>query len=61
MNTKWNPQAQMNYKRHADREKDVHWMLSNPKDNPKCHPNIVRLLDSVNLDNNTFCTVLEHC
>lgn len=25
------------------------------------HPNIVRLYDSVEIDMNTFCTILEFC
>jgi len=39
--------------KHALRENNVHKMLS--------HPNIVQLYDTVEIDANSFCTVLEYC
>ena len=52
-NPKWNTQAKDNYIKHALRQNSVHKMLS--------HPNIVRLYDTVEIDPNSFCTVLQFC
>lgn len=44
---------QANYIKHALRENQTHQNLS--------HPRIVRHYDTIEMDNNAFCTVLELC
>ena len=53
LNPNWNELQKSNYIKHALRESEVHKDLS--------HPNIVEHLDSVEIDSNSFCTVLELC
>ena len=53
LNTAWSEQQKSNYIKHALRENQVHKVLS--------HPNIVTHYDSVEIDSNSFCTVLEYC
>jgi hypothetical protein len=53
LNPSWSEHQKSNYIRHALRENQVHRMLS--------HPNIVTHYDSVEIDSNSFCTVLEFC
>lgn len=53
LNPSWSENQKSNYIRHALRENQVHRMLS--------HPNIVTHYDSVEIDSNSFCTVLEFC
>lgn len=45
--------VKQNYIKHAIRESKIHSELQ--------HPNIVKLYDTVEIDNNSFCTVLEYC
>ena len=49
----WSETVKSNYIRHALRENQVLKVLS--------HPNIIRHYDSVEIDSNSFCTVLEFC
>ncbi|CAD8081271.1 unnamed protein product [Paramecium sonneborni] len=53
LNPDWSVTSKSNYVKHATREYKVHREL--------LHPNIVKLYDSVEIDVNTFCTVLEYC
>jgi tousled-like kinase len=48
----WNEAAKNNYIKHALRENKIHSRLD--------HPNIVKLYDTVEIDKNSFCTVLEY-
>lgn len=49
----WSENFKSNYIKHALRENQVHKNLQ--------HPNIVSHLDSVEIDSNSFCAVLEFC
>lgn len=49
----WSENFKSNYIKHALRENQVHKNLS--------HPNIVSHFDSVEIDSNSFCAVLEFC
>ena len=49
----WSETVKSNYIRHALRENQVLKVLN--------HPNIIRHFDSVEMDSNSFCTVLEYC
>lgn len=49
----WSEQAKNHYIKHALRENKIHSLLS--------HPNIVNLYDTVEIDKDSFCTILEHC
>jgi len=49
----WSEIAKNNYIKHALRENKIHSNLD--------HPNIVKLYDTVEMDKNSFCTVLEFC
>ncbi len=49
----WNETAKENYIKHACRENKIHKELN--------HPNIIRLFDTVEIDKNSFCTILEYC
>jgi len=49
----WSEQAKANYIKHAVRESKIHSELK--------HPNIVQLYDTVEIDNNSFATILEYC
>jgi tousled-like kinase len=53
LNPNWNEHSKSNYIKHALRENSVHRELH--------HPNIVAHYDSVEIDSNSFCTVLEYC
>ena len=53
LNPNWNEQSKSNYIKHALRENNVH--------RKQHHPNIVAHYDSVEIDSNSFCTVLEYC
>ena len=53
LNPNWSEGSKQSYIKHAIRENRVHRELS--------HPNIVKLYDSVEMDHNSFCTVLEYC
>ena len=49
----WSENFKSNYIKHALRENQVHKNL--------IHPNIVSHFDSVEIDSNSFCAVLEYC
>ena len=53
LNPHWNEAKKQNYTKHATREYEIHKSLS--------HPNIVRLLDVFEIDQDSFATVLELC
>ncbi|KAK4763373.1 hypothetical protein SAY86_009141 [Trapa natans] len=53
LNAQWSEEKKQSYVRHALREYDIHKTL--------VHHHIVRLWDIFEIDQNTFCTVLEHC
>lgn len=49
----WKEEKKINYIKHAIREYNVQKLLD--------HPRIIRLYDVFEIDNNSFCTVLEYC
>lgn len=49
----WSESLKANYIKHALREDKIHRELN--------HPRIIRQYDTVEIDNNSFCTVLEMC
>lgn len=53
LNREWKDDKKANYIKHALREYNIHKTLD--------HPRIVRLYDVFEIDNNSFCTVLEYC
>ncbi|XP_060560819.1 serine/threonine-protein kinase tousled-like 2 isoform X2 [Ruditapes philippinarum] len=53
LNREWKDDKKANYIKHALREYKIHKSLD--------HPRIVRLYDVFEIDNNSFCTVLEFC
>eukprot|EP01119_Soliformovum_irregulare_P018153 TRINITY_DN5506_c0_g1_i1.p1 TRINITY_DN5506_c0_g1~~TRINITY_DN5506_c0_g1_i1.p1 ORF type:complete len:683 (+),score=194.47 TRINITY_DN5506_c0_g1_i1:132-2051(+) len=53
LNTLWTDRKKENYIRHACREYSIHKSVVNSK--------IVRLFDVFEIDENSFCTVLEYC
>lgn len=53
INPNWSESSKSNYIKHALRENNIQTELN--------HPNIVRLYDTVEIDQNSFCTVLEYC
>ncbi|KAL5006577.1 hypothetical protein ScPMuIL_015383 [Solemya velum] len=53
LNREWKDDKKANYIKHALREYNIHKSLN--------HPRIVRLYDVFEIDNNSFCTVLEYC
>ncbi|KAM7275055.1 hypothetical protein ACFE04_016921 [Oxalis oulophora] len=53
LNVHWSEEKKQSYIRHALREYHIHKTL--------VHHHIVRLWDTFEIDQNTFCTVLEYC
>jgi tousled-like kinase len=53
LNPSWSEGIKDNYIKHALRENEMHKDLD--------HPNIVRHYDTLELDSNSFATVLEFC
>ncbi|XP_068635580.1 serine/threonine-protein kinase TOUSLED-like isoform X1 [Aristolochia californica] len=53
LNAQWSEEKKQSYTRHAIREYNIHKSL--------VHHHIVRLWDTFEIDQNTFCTVLEYC
>ncbi|CAN8066507.1 unnamed protein product [Agarophyton chilense] len=49
----WKEEKKRSFIRHAMREYDIHKSLK--------HPRVVQLIDIFEIDENTFCTVLEYC
>ncbi|BFY97086.1 hypothetical protein BsWGS_00126 [Bradybaena similaris] len=52
LNREWKEDKKANYIKHALREYNIHKSLD--------HPRIVKLFDVFEIDNNSFCTVLEY-
>ncbi|XP_051113426.1 serine/threonine-protein kinase TOUSLED-like isoform X2 [Andrographis paniculata] len=53
LNAQWSEEKKQSYIRHAIREYNIHKTL--------VHHHIVRLWDTFEIDQNTFCTILEYC
>nr|XP_043629591.1 serine/threonine-protein kinase TOUSLED-like [Erigeron canadensis] len=53
LNAQWSEDKKQSYIRHAIREYNIHKTL--------IHHHIVRLWDIFEIDQNTFCTILEYC
>ncbi|GAB4824572.1 hypothetical protein Ancab_007445 [Ancistrocladus abbreviatus] len=53
LNPQWSEEKKQSYVRHAIREYNIHKTL--------VHNHIVQLWDTFEIDQNTFCTVLEYC
>ena len=53
LNPIWTEDLKQNYIKHATREIEIHKSLN--------HINIVKLMDIVAINSNSFCTVLEYC
>lgn len=53
LNPIWSENLKQNYIKHANREIEIHKSLN--------HINIVKLCDIVEINPNSFCTVLEYC
>ncbi|CAH1789151.1 unnamed protein product [Owenia fusiformis] len=53
LNKDWKEDKKANYIKHALREYNIHKQLD--------HPRIVKLYDVFEIDNNSFCTVLQYC
>ncbi|KAF5192657.1 Serine/threonine-protein kinase TOUSLED [Thalictrum thalictroides] len=53
LNAQWSEEKKQSYIRHAIREYNIHKSL--------VHRHIVRLWDIFEIDQNTFCTVLDYC
>eukprot|EP00828_Plagiopyla_frontata_P045209 TRINITY_DN7665_c0_g3_i1.p2 TRINITY_DN7665_c0_g3~~TRINITY_DN7665_c0_g3_i1.p2 ORF type:complete len:265 (+),score=24.25 TRINITY_DN7665_c0_g3_i1:178-972(+) len=53
LNPQWSEKTKQSYIKHALRENQIHQKLS--------HPNIIMQYDTLELDCNSFCTVLEYC
>jgi len=53
LNTLWTDRKKENYIKHAIREYNIHKSV--------IHPKIVSLFDVFEIDDNSFCTVLEYC
>lgn len=53
VNPHWSASKRDNYVKHALREFHIQQKLS--------HPKVVKLFDVLEIDNNSFCTVLEYC
>lgn len=49
----WSEEKKRSFIRHAMREYEIHKSLK--------HPRVVQLVDIFEIDDNTFCTVLEYC
>ena len=53
LHSSWTEVGKNNYIKHALRENNIHNTLK--------HSNIVKFYDTVEIDKNSFCTVLEFC
>ncbi|GJD10397.1 Serine/threonine-protein kinase TOUSLED [Galdieria sulphuraria] len=53
LNHYWTEEQKSNYIRHTTREYEIHKTLE--------HPRVVKLYDVFEIDENSFCTVLEYC
>ena len=53
LNQNWKEEVKDNYIKHTVRENQIHQEIN--------HSKIVRHFDTIEIDNNSFCTVLEYC
>ena len=53
LNQNWKEEIQNSYIKHTIRENQIHKNIN--------HPNIVKLFDTIEIDNDSFCTILEYC
>lgn len=53
LDKKWPAEARNAFIKYALRENKVFWTLN--------HPNIVKYIDTINIDEFSICTVLEYC
>jgi tousled-like kinase len=53
VNPNWPAASKDSYLRHAEREMETHSTLK--------HPNIIQLYETVHIDQDSFCTILEFC
>ena len=53
LNQNWKEEVKDNYIKHTIRENQIHQEIN--------HSKIVRHFDTIEIDNNSFCTVLEYC
>ena len=53
LNDNWKEEIKNNYIKHTIRENQIHKNID--------HPRIVKLFDTIEIDNDSFCTILEHC
>ena len=53
LNPNWKEEVKDNYIKHTVRENQIHQEIN--------HSKIVRHFDTIEIDNNSFCTVLEYC
>ena len=53
LNQNWKEEIKKNYIKHTIRENQIHKNIN--------HPNIVKLYDTIEVDDNSFCTILEFC
>ena len=53
LQSNWSENTKSNYIKHALRENKIHSQLN--------HANIVKLYDTLEIDKDSFCTVLEYC
>ena len=53
LNQNWKEEVQNSYIKHTIRENQIHKNIN--------HPNIVKLFDTIEIDNDSFCTILEYC
>ena len=53
LNANWKDEIKNNYIKHTIRENQIHKNIN--------HPKIVKLFDTIEIDDNSFCTILEYC
>lgn len=53
LDKKWPQETRNAFIKYASRENIVFWSLD--------HPNIVKYIDTINIDEFSICTVLEYC
>lgn len=53
LNDNWKEEIKDSYIKHTIRENQIHKNIN--------HPKIVKLFDTIEIDDNSFCTILEYC
>ena len=53
INPAWTEEIKASYLKHSNRESEVHKKLN--------HPNIVKLYETIPLEGDSFCSILEYC